>query len=122
GIVFVTHFLDQVYEISDRITVLRNGQLVGAYATAELPRLALVGKMLGREVQEESGKVAGAAAVASDPAGPALLETRGLARRGAVHPVDLTLRRGEVTGLGGLLGSGRTETARLLFGIDEADA
>jgi simple sugar transport system ATP-binding protein len=120
GIVFVTHFLDQVYAISDRITVLREGQLVGEFATAELPRLALVGKMLGREVHDDSGRPD-----AVEPPAPAreiLLEARGLARRSAIKPFDLTLHRGEVLGLAGLLGSGRTETARLLFGIDAADA
>ena len=124
GLVFVTHFLDQVYAISDRITVLRNGQLVGSYATAALPRLALVGKMLGREVTDAAGRAAApsVAARGGEPSDVPLLEARGLARRGAVYPIDLTLRRGEVTGLGGLLGSGRTETARLLFGIDAADA
>jgi simple sugar transport system ATP-binding protein len=138
GIVFVTHFLDQVYAVSDRITVLRNGALVGEYATADLPRLALVSRMLGREVTDESGRAAVSTgdikpASAERPAGTAspaegtatpgavLLEARGLHRRGAIHPVDLTLRRGEVFGLAGLLGSGRTETARLLFGIDRPD-
>jgi simple sugar transport system ATP-binding protein len=122
GIVFVTHFLDQVYAASDRITVLRNGQLVGEFATAELPRLALVSKMLGRDVTDEAGHAAhSTTAPPLAAAAPALLDVRGLHRRGAVHPVDLTLRRGEVLGLAGLLGSGRTETARLLFGIDRAD-
>ena len=120
GIVFVTHFLDQVYAVTDRITVLRNGTLVGEFPTAELPRLALVSKMLGREVQDAAGRVA--EAVAPAPSGStALLTTRGLTRRGAIQPIDLELRSGEVTGLAGLLGSGRTETARLLFGIDQAD-
>lgn len=133
GIVFVTHFLDQVYAISDRLTVLRNGQLVGSYATAELPRLTLVGKMLGRDVSDASGRATSLAASSTEPISspptttspsgtPPLLEALALARRGAVHPLDLTLRRGEVTGLAGLLGSGRTETARLLFGLDAADA
>jgi galactofuranose transport system ATP-binding protein len=121
GIVFVTHFLDQVYAVSDRLTVLRNGELVGEFATAELPRLTLVGKMLGREVKDEAGRTAGEPAAAESTTTP-ILETRGLARRGAIQPIDLTLHRGEVTGLAGLLGSGRTETARLLFGIDAADA
>jgi galactofuranose transport system ATP-binding protein len=137
GIIFVTHFLDQVYAVSDRITVLRNGQLVGEYPTAVLPRLALVGRMLGREVKDEAGRSAKAGSepavqgagntaqpyqnVSGKTAG-AFLEARGLARTGAVHPLDLTLQRGEVLGLAGLLGSGRTETARLLFGIDRADA
>jgi len=119
GIVFVTHFLDQVYAISNRITVLRNGLLVGEYATAELPRLELVSKMLGREVENEAGRTTTMPPVAYPEA--ALVETRGLTRKGAIHPLNLALRSGEVTGLAGLLGSGRTETARLLFGIDRAD-
>ncbi len=119
GIVFVTHFLEQVYAVSDRLTVLRNGQLVGEYATAELSRLELVGKMLGRAVS-----AADFAAHASTPGarGQPVLAARGLGRRGAIAPVDLALHPGEVVGLGGLLGSGRTETARLLFGIDAADS
>ena len=121
GIVFVTHFLDQVYAVTDRITVLRNGTLVGEFMTAELPRLALVSKMLGREVHDAAGRVADV--VAQVPAGSAaLLTTHGLTRRGAIQPIDLEIRSGEVTGLAGLLGSGRTETARLLFGIDSPDA
>lgn len=120
GIVFVTHFLEQVYAVSDRMTVLRNGQLVGEYATAELPRLALIGKMLGRDVNDEAGRAASSLPAATGGVA-ALLEARGLYRTGAISPVDLTLRRGEVVGLAGLLGSGRTETARLLFGIDPAD-
>jgi simple sugar transport system ATP-binding protein len=120
GIVFVTHFLDQVYAVSDRITILRNGELVGEYATADLPRLELVSKMLGRDLTaatathaatnaDEATKIASSAPV---------LAARNLGRRSALHPVDLSLRRGEVVGLAGLLGSGRTELARLLFGID----
>jgi simple sugar transport system ATP-binding protein len=121
GIIFVTHFLEQVYAVSDRLTVLRNGALVGEYSTAELPRLALVSKMLGREVHDAAGRLA--EPVTAAPAGAAaLLTTHGLTRRGGIQPIDLELRKGEVTGLAGLLGSGRTETARLLFGIDQADA
>ncbi|HUR59788.1 MAG TPA: sugar ABC transporter ATP-binding protein [Opitutaceae bacterium] len=122
GIVFVTHFLVQVYAISDRMTVLRNGQLVGEYETAALPRLELVSKMLGREVTDEAGRGSTAPSQANESTAPVLLEARGLSRRGSVRGIDLTLKRGEVTGLAGLLGSGRTETARLLFGIDAADA
>lgn len=120
GIVFVTHFLDQVYAVSDRITVLRNGQLVGDYATTALPRLQLVSAMLGHEVKDEAGRTDAPAAAAAT--GAPLLDASGLARRGAVQPVSFSLHRGEVTGLAGLLGSGRTETARLLFGIDAPDA
>jgi simple sugar transport system ATP-binding protein len=119
GIVFVTHFLDQVYAVTDRLTVLRNGRLVGAYATADLPRLELVGRMLGREVS--AADFSPGAAAAPGAAVPPVLAARGLGRRGAIAPLDLALHPGEVVGLGGLLGSGRTETARLLFGIDAAD-
>ena len=123
GIVFVTHFLDQVYAVSDRLTVLRNGELVGEYRTAELGRLQLVSKMLGREVTDEEGRNRDTAFIPLTPtAGVPLLEVHQLGRRGVLQPMDLTLRRGEVTGLAGLLGSGRTETARLLFGIDHADS
>jgi len=120
GIVFVTHFLDQVYAVTDRLTILRNGQLVGEFATADLTRLELVGKMLGREVSA-ADFAAGTAAVSREAA-PPVLAARQIGRRGAVSPLDLTLHAGEVVGLGGLLGSGRTETARLLFGIDGADS
>lgn len=119
GIVFVTHFLDQVYAVTDRLTILRNGTLVGEFATAQLPRLELVSKMLGREVKDVAGRTT--EQTLATERSPAVLETRGLGRKGAIHPIDLALRKSEVTGLGGLLGSGRTETARLLFGIDKPD-
>ena len=119
GLVFVTHFLDQVYALSDRITVLRNGELVGEFKMAELPKLQLVGKMLGRELgaTEKVGATpaTGGGEKSSDDA---FLVVRQLGRKGAVEPLDLEIRKGEVVGLAGLLGSGRTETARLLFGAD----
>ncbi|TYT25233.1 sugar ABC transporter ATP-binding protein [Luteimonas viscosa] len=118
AIVFVTHFLDQVYAVSDRITVLRNGALVGEYAAAELPRAALVKAMVGREVELSGARDASAEGV---PQGEVVLEARGLGRRGSLQPVDVRVHAGEVLGLGGLLGSGRTELARLLFGLDRAD-
>ena len=120
AIVFVTHFLDQVYEISDRITVLRNGTLVGEFPTAELPRLELIGKMLGRKPEEVEHKSSESAGDAGNQA--ELLRGEGIGRKGSVYPLDLSVRRGEVVGLGGLLGSGRTETARMLFGIDAPDS
>jgi len=118
AILFVTHFLDQVYAVSDRITVLRNGGLVGEYLPAQLPQAALVSAMVGREIELAGHRAA--TAHATDDA-PVVVEARGLARRGGLQPVDLQLRAGEVLGLGGLLGSGRTELARLLFGLDRAD-
>jgi simple sugar transport system ATP-binding protein len=122
GIVFVTHFLDQVYAVTDRLTVLRNGELVGEYATSALSRMALVSKMLGREVTTEPSAPEATMTPSGRAAVPPLFSARGLGRRGAVHPLDLELHSGEVTGLAGLLGAGRTETARLLFGIDQSDA
>ena len=115
GIVFVTHFLDQVYAVTDRITVLRNGTLVATSATADLPRLQLVSQMLGRDFSDSATAPASStAASASKP----ILAATSLSRPPALHPVNLTLHRGEVLGLAGLLGSGRTELARLLFGVD----
>jgi simple sugar transport system ATP-binding protein len=123
GIVFVSHFLDQVYAIADRLTVLRNGRLVGEWTTAELPQQELVAKMLGRELgtlEALDERPRGSELHALDDA-PNVVRARGLGRRGAVEPFDLDIRAGEVTGLAGLLGSGRTEIARLLFGADRAD-
>ncbi|MFO1521262.1 MAG: sugar ABC transporter ATP-binding protein [Kiritimatiellia bacterium] len=121
GIVFVTHFLEQVYAVTDRITVLRNGRLVGEYATAGLSRLQLVGHMIGKDVEEVKALHQRPAAAA--PAGGApFLEAAGVGRRNSIHPFDLSIHPGEVVGLAGLLGSGRTEIARLLFGVDRADS
>ncbi|MFA1623200.1 galactofuranose ABC transporter, ATP-binding protein YtfR [Rhizobium mongolense] len=118
GIVFITHFLEQVYEISNRITVLRNGRLVGTREVAELPRQALIPMMLGRELAqtEEAAKERTAAA------GSVKYRFEGYGKRGKVKPFDLDIRVGEVVGIAGLLGSGRTETAELFFGIEHADS
>ena len=118
AILFVTHFLEQVYALCDRITVLRNGRLVGSSTTAALPRLALVRMMLGRELTEVTHEPRAAAAVSD---GEALAVFSGFGKAGSVAPFDLALRAGDVVGLAGLLGSGRTETARLVFGVDRAD-
>lgn len=118
GIVFITHFLEQVYEISDRITVLRNGKLVGTRETAELPRQNLISMMLGHELASTEA----AARTHTVTAGPVRYSFRGYGKRGKVKPFDLDVRVGEVVGIAGLLGSGRTETAELLFGIEQADS
>ncbi|MGC4001151.1 MAG: sugar ABC transporter ATP-binding protein [Anaeromyxobacter sp.] len=122
AILFVTHFIDQTYEISDRITVLRNGELVGEYPVAQLSRVELVNKMVGRELAAQAGARARRAAAASADAPAPFLTARGLGRRGSVHGVDLEVRPGQALGIGGLLGSGRTESVRLLFGIDHPDS
>jgi simple sugar transport system ATP-binding protein len=121
AILFVTHFLDQTYEIADRITVLRNGELVGEFHAAALPKLELVSKMLGREIKETHFRRSRTDIDAQSSTDETFLEARGIGRRGSMYPMDLDLKSGQVLGLGGLLGSGRTETARLLFGIDKID-
>jgi simple sugar transport system ATP-binding protein len=121
GIIFITHFLDQVYEISDSITVLRNGCRVGCFATRDLPRIKLVSHMIGKAVQQVEALEQKRASTDSIRSEAPLLEARGLGRKGSLQPLDLEIRPGEVVGLAGLLGSGRTETARLLFGVDRPD-
>ncbi|MFC0411024.1 sugar ABC transporter ATP-binding protein [Roseomonas elaeocarpi] len=116
GIILITHFLDQVYQISDRITVLRNGRLVGERDTATLPRMELLQMMLGHELAEVTAEGAPHAAPSAEP----VAAFQGYGRAGYVEPFDLALHRGRVVGLAGLLGSGRTETARLVFGAERA--
>ncbi len=117
GIVFVTHFLEQVYAVCDRITVLRNGMLVGEYPIAELPRVKLIAAMMGKDfddlaaIRQEGG---------STEYGEALVEAKGISHAGKIKPFDLELRQGEVIGLTGLLGSGRSELARSIYGADKA--
>ncbi|HEY3282902.1 MAG TPA: sugar ABC transporter ATP-binding protein [Armatimonadota bacterium] len=121
SIIFVTHFLDQVYRISDGITVLRNGRLVGHYPAADLPRLELIARMMGKEVSEIEAMGARVEREADAGSREPFLVAKGLGRQGAMEPFDLEIREGEALGLAGLLGSGRTESARLLFGADRAD-
>ena len=121
GIIFITHFLDQVYQVSDRITVLRNGKLVGTYGTASLPRIELIAKMLGRSITDLD-KVAKARFTKEQKGDQKpLLEAKGLGRAGSLEPFDMELYATEVVGIAGLLGSGRTEMANLTFGIDAPD-
>ena len=121
GIIFITHFLDQVYQISDRITVLRNGKLVGTYDAAALPRIELIAKMLGRSMSDLD-KVSKAKFTGEQTKNKErLLETKGLGRAGSLEPFDMELFSHEVVGITGLLGSGRTEMANLIFGIDAPD-
>ncbi len=121
GIIFITHFLDQVYQVSDRITVLRNGKLVGTYDTASLPRIELIAKMLGRSITDldevSKAKFTGEQKGSKNR----VLEAKGLGRAGSLEPIDMELFANEVVGIAGLLGSGRTEMANLIFGIDTPD-
>lgn len=123
GIIFITHFLDQIYQVTDRITILRNGECVGTFETAGLPRVQLVAKMIGREIEEfRASDRAGAAPGADGSTSRTFYSGKQIGRRGTIDPVDIAIAKGEVMGLAGLLGSGRTETARLIFGVDKADS
>ncbi len=116
GIIFVTHFLEQVYEVSDRITVLRNGELVGEYLTEELPQVELVAKMIGKELDELSDL--GKAEESEMQAKEVFYEASNLSSSDAM-PFDFSIKKGEVNGFTGLLGSGRSESVRAIFGADK---
>ena len=119
GIIFVTHFLEQVYAVCDRITVLRDGQLVGEYPIAELPRVKLVAAMMGKnlddlaEIQKES--------IESVEQKELEISAKGLSHTGTIKPFDIDIHKGEVVGIAGLLGSGRSELARAIYGADKAN-
>ncbi|WP_432968211.1 sugar ABC transporter ATP-binding protein [Dactylosporangium sp. CA-233914] len=120
AILFVSHFLDQVYEICDRMTILRNGRLVGEHVVADLPQLELVSLMIGKDLailerlEDQPRRTLDNA--------EAVVAAEDLGRTGSIAPFSLTIHKGEVVGLAGLLGSGRTEAARLFFGADRADS
>ena len=117
GILFVTHFLEQVYAVCDRITVMRNGAFVGDYPIAELPRVKLVAAMLGKDFDD-------LASIRKEEAGEIsqeiLYKAEGLSHKGTIKPFDFCIHRGEVVGLAGLLGSGRSELVRCIYGVDSA--
>ena len=115
GIIFVTHFLEQVYAVSDRITVLRNGELVGEWPVAELPQVELVARMMGKDLDDMVDLDAvGEKSVGSDET---VYEAVGLSST-ECKPFDFQIRKGEVNGFTGLLGSGRSESVRAIFGAD----
>lgn len=123
AIVFVSHFLDQVFEISDRMTILRNGRVVGERLVETTTQLELVQLMIGRDLQvlERLDHAVHEATEATAEQRLPVLSAVGLGRKGSLEATDLTLYPGEVVGIAGLLGSGRTELARLLFGADAPD-
>lgn len=119
GIIFVTHFLDQVYEVCDRITVLRDGKFEGEYEIKDLPRVKLVSKMLGKELDDLSDiKGDSEVKVISDGDIP-VFEVKGLSSTSGIKPFDFHIGKGEVNGFTGLLGSGRSECVRAIFGADK---
>lgn len=115
AIVFITHRLEEVFRIADRVVVLRDGQRVGSMSIGEAASDKVIHLMVGRELTEMFHKE-------EAEIGEPLMEVRGLTRRGVVEDVSFSLRRGEILGFAGLVGAGRTETARLLFGVDRKDA
>ena len=119
GIIFVTHFLEQVYAVCDRITVLRNGELVGEYTTKDLPRVMLVAKMMGKDF-DDLADIKGEHAELKEfiP----VIEAEGIGRKGSIRPFNFTVNKGEVVGLTGLLGSGRSELVRAIYGADKPDS
>ncbi|PXV89531.1 monosaccharide ABC transporter ATP-binding protein (CUT2 family) [Lachnotalea glycerini] len=119
GIVFVTHFLEQVYAVCDYITVLRNGKLVGAYEVSQLPRIQLVAKMMGKDFDDLAAiKKMGEKECGGDEV---IIEAKNLGHSGTIKPFNIQIHKGEVIGLTGLLGSGRSELARCIYGADKPD-
>lgn len=118
GIIFVTHFLEQVYAVCDGITVLRNGQLVGEYTVEELPRVQLVAAMMGKDFDDLASIKPEGGEIVQDA--PLVIDAKGLSHAGTIKPFDLEIREGEVVGLTGLLGSGRSELARAIYGADRS--
>jgi simple sugar transport system ATP-binding protein len=117
GIIFITHFIDQVYEISDRITVLRNGELIGEYETSALPQIELISKMMGKALSDVSA-MKKQELRKSDDSVP-VFEAVNLSSAAGVKPFDFTIHKGEVNGFAGLLGSGRSESVRAIFAADK---
>ena len=114
GIIFITHFLDQIYAISDRMTILRNGHLVGTYDIGEINKLQLVTLMVGKDMEN----IFDMHPADVDPDAPVMLDADHIGAPGAVSDISLSMRKGELVGFAGLLGSGRTETAEMIFGAN----
>ncbi len=122
GIIFVTHFLDQVYAVCDKITVLRDGKLVGEYEIEKLPRVQLVSKMLGKELDDMADIRSESAAYTEQGDSAPVFEAKGLQSDAGIKPFDFYIKKGEVNGFTGLLGSGRSECVRAIFGADRVIA
>ena len=116
GIIFITHFLEQVYEVCDKITVLRNGELVGEYTVSELPRVKLISAMLGKDMEDMTNLKNQKRPYTG--AGEVVYEAEGLSSSEGVKPSDFLINKGEVNGFTGLLGSGRSESVRAIFAAD----
>ena len=115
GVIYISHRLDEIFHVADRVTVLRDGMNVGERPISQVTRQELIELMVGRELSDEFPK-------RSTTIGPPRLEVTGLRRGRAVRDVSLSVRRGEILALTGLVGAGRTETVRLIFGADPREA
>ena len=122
AILFVSHFLDQIYEITDRLTILRNGQFIKEVMTKDTPRDELIGMMIGKSAAELSQIGAKKARREITSGEKPIVDVKGLGKKGTINPVDVDIYKGEVVGFAGLLGSGRTELGRLLYGADKPDS
>jgi monosaccharide-transporting ATPase len=122
GIIFITHFLDQVYEVSDRMTVIRNGKLICSSDTQSLSKMDLIVKMIGRTITDLDDVVKIKDKTARKIGKDDILKARDFGRLDWIEPMDIELHSREILGLAGLVGSGRTETALLLFGLDAPDS
>ena len=121
AILFVSHFLDQIYEITDRLTILRNGKFIKEVMTKDTPRDELIGMMIGKSAAELSQ--IGAKKAHKDISGERpIVSVKQLGLKGTINPTDLDVYPGQVVGFAGLLGSGRTELGRLLYGADKPDS
>ena len=116
GIIFITHFLEQVYEVCDKITVLRHGELGGEYSVKELPRVKLISAMLGKEAEDMTNLMNMKREL---PETEVIYEATDLATTEGIQPFDFNIRKGEVNGFTGLLGSGRSESVRAIFAADK---
>ncbi len=115
GIIYISHRLEELYEIGNRVTVMRDGQYVGTHNVCDVIREDVIKMMVGRELTDEYPKV-------SFPRGEERLRVEGLTRKGAFYDINFSVHCGEIVGLTGLVGAGRTEVARAIFGADPIDA
>jgi simple sugar transport system ATP-binding protein len=120
SIIFVTHFLDQVFEITDKVTVLRNGEYIGEYETSSMTKVDLISKLMGKSLDDlkDFGHITEAPQTSGKEP---LLSAKGVSKSNFMHKFYLHVGKGDVVGLAGLLGSGRTEVANLLFGLERPD-
>ena len=115
GIIYVSHRMEEIFAVTDRITILRDGQYIDTVATAHASRGEIVEKMVGRKMEDEYVKT-------NTPRDEVVLSVNGMSRDGRVNNVSLELRAGEILGIFGLMGSGRSEFCNLLFGVEKKDS